>query len=374
MGVLIDGKWTDGELPQETGETGQFKRVDSVFRDRITADGSSGFKAEPGRYHLYVAHGCPWAHRTLIYRALKKLDGLISVAYSIPGLKTNGWTFEQRSALPGLHPRHGQRLPLSARGLYREQPELHRQGHGADAVGQEDQAHRQQRVRPRSSGCSTPSSTPSPATAPTTIRRRCAPRSTPSTSASTTTSTTAFTAAASPSRRRPTRKPMTGCSRRSTGWRSGCRKQRYLVGNQITEADWRLFPTLVRFDVAYFSMFKCNRQRIADYPEPVELHARALSGAGRRRHGDAALLRHQLLLDPQGEPDRDHPEGNAGRSRPAARSRAARGVSLEERMLELYHNINSVCAQKVRIALKEKGQDAKEHLLTLRAIRTIRPT
>ena len=79
MGVLIDGKWSDGELPQETTETGQFKRVDSSFRDRITADGSSGFKAEPGRYHLYVAHGCPWAHRTLIYRALKKLDGLISV-------------------------------------------------------------------------------------------------------------------------------------------------------------------------------------------------------------------------------------------------------------------------------------------------------
>ena len=113
MGVLIDGKWTDGELPQETGETGQFKRVDSVFRDRITADGSSGFKAEPGRYHLYVAHGCPWAHRTLIYRALKKLDGLISVAYSIPGLKNAGLDLRRRPALPGLHPGQGQRLPLS---------------------------------------------------------------------------------------------------------------------------------------------------------------------------------------------------------------------------------------------------------------------
>ena len=58
----------------ETGKTGNFQRIDSVFRDRITADGSSGFKAEAGRYHLYVAHGCPWAHRTLIYRAIKKLD------------------------------------------------------------------------------------------------------------------------------------------------------------------------------------------------------------------------------------------------------------------------------------------------------------
>src|SRR6478752_7699531 len=104
MGVLIDGKWTDGELPQETSETGQFKRADSVFRGRITADGSSGFKAEPGRYHLYVAHGCPWAHRTLIYRALKKLDGLISVAYSIPGLKQQGWTFESNPAFPDCTP------------------------------------------------------------------------------------------------------------------------------------------------------------------------------------------------------------------------------------------------------------------------------
>ena len=57
-------------------------------------------------------------------------------------------------------------------------------------------------------------------------------------------------------------------------------RQRYLVGRQITEADWRLFPTLVRFDVAYFSLFKCNRQRIADYPNLSELHARALPGSG----------------------------------------------------------------------------------------------
>ena len=101
-------------------------------------------------------------------------------------------------------------------------------------------------------------------------------------------------------------------------------RQRYLVGNQITEADWRLFPTLVRFDVAYFSIFKCNQTAHRRLSEPVELHARALPGAGRRRHGDAALLRHQLLFDPEGEPDPDHPEGHAGRSRPAARPRAAR--------------------------------------------------
>src|SRR5258705_13828832 len=104
MGVLIGGKWTDGELPQETSAAGQFKRAESQFRNRITADGSSGFKAEPGRYHLYVAHGCPWAHRTLIYRALKKLDSLISVAYAIPGVKKNGWTYEDDPRFPDCTP------------------------------------------------------------------------------------------------------------------------------------------------------------------------------------------------------------------------------------------------------------------------------
>ena len=104
MGVLINGVWTDGELPQETGEGGRFKRAESRFRDRITADGSSGFKAEPGRYHLYAAHGCPWAHRALIYRALKRLDGLISVAYAVPGVKKTGWTFEDDPRFPDCAP------------------------------------------------------------------------------------------------------------------------------------------------------------------------------------------------------------------------------------------------------------------------------
>ena len=104
MGVLIDGIWTDGQLPEETGAIGEFKRKDLSFRDQITADGSSGFKAEPGRYHLYVAHGCPWAHRTLLYRALKKLDNAISVAYSVPGLRTQGWTFEDDPKYPDCIP------------------------------------------------------------------------------------------------------------------------------------------------------------------------------------------------------------------------------------------------------------------------------
>jgi putative glutathione S-transferase len=80
MGILVNGRWSEEELAAETDTAGAFQRSDSRFRDWITADGSSGFKAEPGRYHLYVAYNCPWAHRTLIFRTLKKLEEAITVA------------------------------------------------------------------------------------------------------------------------------------------------------------------------------------------------------------------------------------------------------------------------------------------------------
>ena len=119
MGMLIDGQWRDEDPPAEIGKAGNFQRVDSAFRDRITADGSSGFKAEAGRYHLYVAYTCPWAHRTQIYRALKKLTGAISVAIAVPGLRQRRLDVRGQSAFPDCIARPRQRLPLSARGLQR---------------------------------------------------------------------------------------------------------------------------------------------------------------------------------------------------------------------------------------------------------------
>src|SRR5262249_13263459 len=92
--------------------------------------------------------------------------------------------------------------------------------------------------------------------------------------------------------------------------------------------------------------------------QPVELHARALPGPRRLSHREATLLRDQLLFDRQAQPDRDHSQGDPCRSGAAARSRAACGVIREDDVLELYHSINSVCAQKARIALEEKGQKA----------------
>ena len=93
MGLLVEGEWKDQWYDtKSTG--GRFVRKSAQFRDRVTADGSSGFKAESGRYHLYVSYACPWAHRTLIYRKLKGLEDHISVSVVNPLMLENGWTFE----------------------------------------------------------------------------------------------------------------------------------------------------------------------------------------------------------------------------------------------------------------------------------------
>jgi glutathionyl-hydroquinone reductase len=265
MGVLIDGKWSDGELPQETGEQGQFKRADSAFASRITADGSSGFKAEAGRYHLYVTHGCPWAHRALIYRAMKKLDDLITVAYSIPGLRTQGWTYENDPRYPDCTPDtvNGFRYLHEAytasdknytgkvtvptlwdkktkRIVNNESSEIIRMfnsefnaitGDTADfyppGLRAEIDAVNERVYHNVNNGV-----------------YRCGFAK----------SQAAYEEA------------YDGLFATLDWLEERLSRQRYLVGNRITEADWRLFPTLVRFDVAYFSLFKCNRQRIADFP------------------------------------------------------------------------------------------------------------
>jgi putative glutathione S-transferase len=92
MGVLVEGEWADrGYETEKTG--GAFVRMKSGFRDIVTADGSSGFHAEPGRYHLYVSFACPWAHRTLIFRKLKRLEAVIGMTAVEPLMLEQGWTF-----------------------------------------------------------------------------------------------------------------------------------------------------------------------------------------------------------------------------------------------------------------------------------------
>jgi len=265
MGVLIDGQWRDEELPQETGRSGEFRRVDSVFRDRVTADGSSGYKAEAGRYHLYVANGCPWAHRTLIYRAVKKLDQAISVAYAAPGIKDQGWTYEVNPAFPdctpdavnGFHylheaytasePHYTGKVTVPTlwdkkkrRVVNNESSEIIRmlnsefKGIAGDDTDFYPPALRAEIDKLNERIYHTVNNG---------VYRCGFARS-----------QEAYEAA------------YDALFETLDELEARLGRQRYLLGRTITEADWRLFPTLVRFDVAYFSLFKCNRQRIADYP------------------------------------------------------------------------------------------------------------
>jgi putative glutathione S-transferase len=265
MGMLVDGQWRDEDPVNEIGKSGNFQRVDSIFRDRITADGSSGFPAEAGRYHLYVAYTCPWAHRTQIFLTLKKLTGLISVAIAVPGLREQGWTFEDNPAFPDctpdrvngfryLHQAYSASNPhytgkvtvptlcdkKTKRIVNNESSEIIRMLNSEfGALGADPTDFYPKHLRAEIDRINEQVYT--------NVNNgvyRC------------------------------------GFARSQAAYdeaydalfatldeieaRLGA--QRYLVGNRITEADWRLFPTLVRFDVAYFSLFKCNRNRIADFP------------------------------------------------------------------------------------------------------------
>jgi glutathionyl-hydroquinone reductase len=265
MGVLIDGIWRDAELPQETGQGGDFRRVDSSFRETITADGSSGFKAEAGRYHLYVAHGCPWAHRTLIFRALKKLDDVISVAYAVPGVKEQGWTYEDNPAFPdclpdrvnGFHYLYQAYAATNAtytgkvtvptlwdrktnRIINNESSEIIRMLNSAfNGITGDETDYYPKPLRAEIDAINDLIY----ATVNNGVYRCGFAR----TQAAYGTAYDVLFATLDELEARLSR-------------------QRYLVGRQITEADWRLYPTLVRFDVSYFSLFKCNKKRIADYP------------------------------------------------------------------------------------------------------------
>jgi putative glutathione S-transferase len=231
----------------------------------VTADGSSGFAAEPARYHLYVAHACPWAHRTLIYRALKKLEGAISVACAIPGLKEQGWTFESNPAFPECTPdtvngfRYLHEAYTASDPHYTGKvtvPTLWDKKTGRVVNNESSEIIRMLDSEFKGIAGDDADFYPAPLRAE--IDR---------------VNESVYAAVNNGVYR-------CGFSRSQEAYEAAydalfatldelearLGRQRYLVGRQITEADWRLFPTLVRFDVAYFSLFKCNRQRIADFP------------------------------------------------------------------------------------------------------------
>jgi len=275
MGLLVDGKWTDKWY--DTSSTGgAFMRQESAFRNWVTKDGSpgpssskgggdGGFEAEAGRYHLYVSLACPWAHRTLIFRKLKGLEDKISLSVVDPLMLDDGWTlldadtatvpdfvngktkiyevylladpnYTGRATVPILWDRKRNTI------ISNESAEIIRMLNTAfdeiegvngeldfypedlreeiDAINSSVYAHVNNGVY--KAGFATVQSV--------------------------------------------YEKEVTALFAELDNLESRLDRQRYLVGNRITEADWRLFTTLIRFDAVYHGHFKCNLRRIADYP------------------------------------------------------------------------------------------------------------
>jgi putative glutathione S-transferase len=267
MGLLVDGVWHD-EWYDTKSTGGRFVRKDSAFRHWITADGSpgptgdGGFKAEPDRYHLYVSLACPWAHRTLIVRALKGLERFLPVSSVHWVMRENGWTFEPG---PGVvpDPIHNARymhqvytaaqadytgrvtVPVlwdKARGtiVNNESSEIIRMFNTAfDGLGAKAGDFYPQALRPEIDAVN---------------QRIYDTVNNGVYKAGFATTQDAYEEAVVP-------------LFETLDWLDErLATRRYLLGSSPMEADWRLFTTLVRFDPVYVGHFKCNLRRIADYP------------------------------------------------------------------------------------------------------------
>jgi glutathionyl-hydroquinone reductase len=268
MGQLVDGVWQD--VWYDTKSTGgKFVRKDAAFRNFVTADGAAGssgqggFKAESGRYHLYVSYACPWAHRTIIFRALKGLEDHIGVSAVHPLMLEHGWTFEPTDdgsngdalfASQYMHqiytradPHYSGRVTVPVlwdkeRGtiVSNESSEIIRMFNSAfDGITGNTLDFYPQALR---SEIDTINAAVYPAVNNGVYRCGFATAQAPYDAAY----AELFAELDRLEERLATR--------------------RYLAGNTITEADWRLFTTLIRFDAVYVSHFKCNRNRIADMP------------------------------------------------------------------------------------------------------------
>ena len=266
MGMLVDGRWTDDDRLRN--EAGKFIRPESAFRSWVTTDGTAGpageggFKAAAGRYHLYITHNCPWAYRAMVFRKLKGLEDVISLAIGGSGRKDQGWTFDDEPrCLPDtvnnitfLHEVYTKAAPhytgrVTVPTLWdkerhtvvnNESSEIIRMFNSAfdeitgnrldyypeelrgdiDAINEIVYANVNNGVY------------------------RCGFAS----------SQAAYEEAFD-----KLFNTLDMLEERLGG-------QRYLVGNRLTEADWRLFSTLLRFDPVYYGNFKCNRKHIYEYP------------------------------------------------------------------------------------------------------------
>ena len=261
MAQLYNGEWRDtAPAAEEIGEDGRFRRIESPLRDWIEDEVDAEFQPEAGRYQLWVAWGCPWASRALAVRVLKGLEDAIDVAYALPGLGGQGWMFAEGP--DGERPKGG--YPLHR--LYVE--------HDPHFTGK--------------------------VTVPTLWDRKTRRIVNNESSEIIRMLNTAFTGIAGNSldlypeelhgeidrwneliyptlnngvyragfatTQHAYEEAANGIFETLDKMEGHLERHRYLAGEYCTEADWRAFTTLVRFDIAYFGAFKCNLRRIDDYP------------------------------------------------------------------------------------------------------------
>jgi len=267
MGLLVDGVWQDQWYDtKSTG--GRFVRKESAFRNWITPDGSpgpsgtGGYKAEAGRYHLYVSLACPWAHRTLIFRKLKGLDGMIGVSVVHWLMLENGWTFEDG---PGVvpDPIHGARFLYEV--YTRAQPDYTGRvtvpvlwDKATSSIVNNESSEIIRMFNSAFDACGAAPGDFYPANLRSQIdawnARIYDTVNNGVYKAGFATTQNAYEAA------------FTDLFETLDVIEQHLGTQRYLLGDRQTEADWRLFTTLLRFDPVYVGHFKCNLRRIADYP------------------------------------------------------------------------------------------------------------
>lgn len=279
--MLVNGKWVAKWQPvQAKDEKGGFVRQNSSFRNWITPDGSpgptgeGGFEAEPGRYHLYVALICPWASRTLIGRSLKGLEDVISVSVVEPELSDQGWRFAEPDELNGisyLHELYTRTDPMiSGRATV---PVLWDKKRGT--IVNNESAEILRMMNSAFGDLADPTFDLYPAD----LREEI----------------DALNARIYPSLNNGVYRA--GFATTQVAYEEAFHQvfamlgelevhlgdgRPFLLGDRVTEADVRLFVTLVRFDVAYHGLFKCNLRRLADYPALSEYQARFLALPGVR--------------------------------------------------------------------------------------------
>jgi putative glutathione S-transferase len=272
MGMLIDGVWQDNDATaREVAKDGKFQRSESQFRSWVTTDGSAGptgeagFAAELDRYHLYLAHTCPWAHRALIFRTIKGLDSAISVSLAQPGRNAQGWTYDDNPDFPDcitdhvngfthLHEAYTASNPSytgkvtvptlwdkkTGRVVNNESSEIIRMFNSAfDAFTNSTEDYYPENLRTEIDAIND------------VVYR---------------TVNNGVYRAGFASSQQAYEEAVTALFNTLDELEERLSGQRYLVGDRLTEADWRLWVTLIRFDACYVGAFKCNIRRIADYP------------------------------------------------------------------------------------------------------------